>query len=281
MDVKQRINDEQSTLWNGLAGRGWVQAQEPLDQTLKPFEDLLVLEVSSADCGGRVLDVGCGAGAITLALAQQLGPQGHCTGIDISEVMIQRARARAERNPTTVNFIRGDAQTHAFEPGSFDLIVSRFGVMFFEDFVAAFENLRHAAKAGGELRLIVWRSASENPFMTTAERAAAALLPNLPARRTDGPGQFALADERVARKILEQSGWAEIGFRPIDAACAFAEKELVPYFSTLGPVGRILGEMDDSTRAAVIKTVRAAFEPCVHGAEVRFTAACWMIRGRA
>ena len=113
--------------------------------------------------------------------------------------------------------------------------------------------------------------------MTTAERAAAPLLPNLPARRPDAPGQFAFADrDRVAR-ILEESGWAEIDIRPIDVPCTLPEKVLARYVTRLGPVGRILQEADEETRKRVIDAVRAAFDPYVEGAEVRFTAACWQI----
>ena len=96
MDVTQQTADEQTTIWNGLAGRAWVEEQEMLDQIFKPFEDLLVEAVSSAS-GGRVLDVGCGAGSTTLAVARLLGAKGHCTGIDISDPMIAAARSRSER----------------------------------------------------------------------------------------------------------------------------------------------------------------------------------------
>ncbi len=280
MSVTRQTDDEQTKLWNGPAGCAWVESQELLDQMFKPLEDLLV-EAVSAGSGRQVLDVGCGTGSTTLAVARLLGAKGHCSGIDISEPMITAAQARAEREGTPASFIRANAQDHAFEPASFDMIISRFGVMFFDDFVRAFTNLRRAAKDDAELLFIAWRSPSENPFMTTAERAAAPLLPNLPARRPDAPGQFAVADQRRVHRILEESGWAEIDIRPIDVACTFPEKELVRYLTRLGPLGLILHEADDLTRTRVIETVRAAFEPYVHGAEVRFTAACWMVGARA
>ncbi|HYH96143.1 MAG TPA: SAM-dependent methyltransferase, partial [Hyalangium sp.] len=168
-----------------------------------------------------------------------------------------------------------------FEPESFDMIISRFGVMFFDDSVRAFANLRRASEDDAELRFIAWRSPSENPFMTTAERAAAPLLPNIPARRPDAPGQFAFADQRRVYRILEESGWAEIDIRPIDVACTLPEKELVRYLTRFGPLGQILHEADERTRTQVIETVRAAFDPYVHGAEVHFTAACWRVGARA
>jgi ubiquinone/menaquinone biosynthesis C-methylase UbiE len=279
MNAAHQTDNAQTTLWNGLAGRAWVETQELLDQMFKPIEDLLV-EAVSAGSGRRVLDVGCGTGSTTLAVARLLGARGRCTGIDISEPMITAARARAEREGTPAGFIRADAQTHAFEPASFDMIISRFGVMFFDDPVRAFANLRRALEADAQLRFIAWRSPSENPFMTTAERAAAPLLPNLPARRPDAPGQFAFADQRRVYRTLEESGWAEIDIQPIDVACTLPEKDLVRYLTRLGPLGLILHEADDRTRTQVIETVRAAFEPYVHGAEVRFTAACWMVGAR-
>ncbi len=280
MNVTRQTDDEQTRLWNGLAGRAWVEEQELLDQMFKPFEGLLV-EAVSVGFGSQVLDVGCGTGSTTLAVARLLGAKGRCLGIDISDPMITAARARAEREGTPASFIRANAQDHAFEPASFDMIISRFGVMFFDDFVRAFANLRRAAKDNAGLRFIAWRGPSENPFMTTAERAAAPLLPNLPARRPDAPGQFAFADQRRVHRILEESGWAEIDIRPLDVACTLPEKELVRYLTRLGPLGLALYEADDRTRTQVIETVRAAFEPYVHGAEVRFTAACWMVGARA
>ncbi len=280
MELTHPAGSEQSRLWNGHAGRAWVETQELLDRVFKPFENLLV-EAVSAGSGGRVLDVGCGTGSTTLAVARLLGAKGACTGIDISEPMIAAARARAERENSPATFIRADAQTNAFEPASFDMIVSRFGVMFFDDSVQAFANLRHAATGNAQLCFFAWRSTSENPFMTTAERVAAPLLPNIPARRPDAPGQFAFADRRRVHRILEESGWVDIDIRPVDVVCTLPEIELVRYLTRLGPLGLILHEADEGTRARVIETVRAAFDPYVHGEEVRFTAACWMVRARA
>jgi len=280
MDDRHQMANEQAALWNGHAGRAWVAAQEVLDRMFKPFEDLLV-EMIGAGSGHRVLDVGCGTGSTTLAMARRLSAKGHCIGADVSAPMIAAAQARAQREGSTASFIRADAQTYAFGPASFDRIMSRFGVMFFDDPVQAFANLRRAARDGAELRCITWRSAADNPFMTTAERAAAPLLPNLPARRPGAPGQFSFADRHRVSSILEQGGWTGIDIRPLDVDCTLPEKELVGYLTRLGPVGLILQEADERTRTHVIDTVRSAFDPYVHGTEVRYTAACWMVSARA
>ncbi|NOJ44127.1 class I SAM-dependent methyltransferase [Bradyrhizobium australiense] len=280
MNNAHQTDDEQARLWNGPAGRGWVEARHVLEEMFKPFEDLLVQEVSEA-AASRVLDVGCGTGATTLAVARALGPKGYCTGIDLSEPMIAAARARARLDGQPAGFICADAQTHAFAPATFDMIVSRLGVMFFADPVQAFANLRQSARPDARLRFIAWRAPAENPFMTTAERAARPLLPGLPERRSEGPGQFAFADRRRIASILAASDWTAIDIRPIDIACSFQRTELVRYLSWLGPVGLFLQGADESTRARVIKTVSAAFEPYVRGPVVSFTAACWMVAAQA
>lgn len=280
MQTNPPTGSEQARLWNGSSGHAWVDAQPSLDQLFKPFEDLLA-ETARATGARRVLDVGCGTGATTLAVAQQLGATGHCSGIDISQPMIATARMRAQRQGIPATFACADAQTHAFVPGSFDLLVSRFGVMFFDDPVRAFANLRRAAARDASLRFIAWRSGAENPFMTTAERAAAPLLPSLPARKPGAPGQFAFAERAHVQGVLQQSGWHGTAIEPIDVPCTLPEKDLLGYLGRMGPVGAALQQADERTRARVIDTVRAAFEPFVHGDEVRLVAACWSIGARA
>lgn len=278
MEVLPERDGDQAALWNGPSGQAWVEAQEALDQMFEPFQKLLVEAVSAGT--RQVLDVGCGTGATTLAVARRVGTKGDCAGMDISAPMIAAARARAEREGSPARFRCADAQVYAFEPAGLDLILSRFGVMFFDDPVRAFGNLRRAARDGASLRFIAWRSPAENPFMTTAERAAAPLLPDLPARRSDAPGQFAFANRERVRDILERSGWTGIDIAPIDVECRLPAKELDGYLTRLGPVGSVLRETDEPTRARVVEAVRPAFDRFVQGDEVRFTAACWTVGAR-
>jgi SAM-dependent methyltransferase len=280
METTQPPGNEQARLWNGPSGQAWIEAQKTLDQLFKPFEDLLA-DTARAANAHHVLDVGCGTGATTLAVARLLAGTGRCTGIDISQPMIATARVRAEQQGLPARFVGADAQTHAFEATGFDLFISRFGVMFFDDPVRAFANLRRVAAPDASLRFIAWRSAADNPFMTTAERAAAPLLPKLAPRAPGGPGQFAFADRRHVHDLLAQGGWHDIAIAPIDVPCTMPEKDLLGYLGRLGPVGGALREADEETRARVIETVRAAFETFVHGDEVRMTAACWSIEARA
>jgi SAM-dependent methyltransferase len=280
MQGVERSNAEQTALWNGVAGRAWVDTQRSLDRLFQPFEDLLVEQVAKRGAQ-HVLDIGCGTGSTTLAIARRVGANGRVVGVDISEPMIALARERAASQTTAPQFVCADAQTYAFAPASFDLIVSRFGVMFFADPVGAFANLRHAAAPGAALHVIAWRSAKDNPFMTTAERAAAPFLPQIPPRRGDEPGQFAFADRTRVLSILQRSGWLGGDIQPLDVECVLPLDELGAYVTRLGPLGQVLQQADGATRARVLDTVRAAFDPYVHGDEVRFTAACWTIGARA
>lgn len=280
MNIELVNENEQAKTWNGHAGRAWVDMQASLDRLFQPFEEMLV-EATSARRPTRVLDVGCGAGATTLALARRLGSAAHCLGIDISEPMIAAARRRAHQDNIAAGFLCANAETHTFEPAAHDMIVSRFGVMFFDEPIRAFANLRRAAAPDAKLRFIAWRSAAENPFMTTSERAAAPFLPGLPTRKPGEPGQFAFADLTRVQEILTASGWSAIEIHPIDVACTMPETELVPYISRLGPVGLALQDTAEPLRTQVVETARAAFAPYVHGPEVRFTAACWMVNAQA
>jgi SAM-dependent methyltransferase len=280
VDSTQHTENEQSALWNGTAGRAWVDAQQALDRLFAPFEVLLVNAVAEASAR-TVLDVGCGTGSTTLAVARSLGGNGRAVGIDISEPMLELARVRAEREHVSANFIRADAEHYAFEPAVFDAIISRFGVMFFQRPVAAFANLRRAARPGATLRLIAWRDPADNPFMTTAERAAASLLPNLPPRTPDAPGQFAFANRDRIHAILQDSGWRDVEIPPLDVDCMMPTTDLAQYVTRLGPVGQALQDTDEKTRSRIVDAILSAFDAYVHDGIVRFTAACWMIGARA
>jgi SAM-dependent methyltransferase len=274
---------EQHALWNGPAGHAWVEAQDLLDRMFAPFEHLLA-QAALAAPGRRVLDIGCGTGATTLALARALGGEARVAGIDISQPMVALARDRAAQAGLDAHFLCADAQRHRFCPDSFDLLVSRFGVMFFDDPQAAFANLRAAAADGASLCCIAWRGAAENPFMTTAERAAAPLLPALPARAPDGPGQFAFADADKVERLLGAAGWRAVEIGALDVPCAFPQDQLVRYLGLLGPVGIALRQLDAATRARVIDQLLPAFAPYVDGVDggmVRFNAACWRIEATA
>jgi SAM-dependent methyltransferase len=269
---------DQAALWNDRTGRSWAELSDMLDRLFAPFVPPLLNEVGPLT-GRRMLDVGCGAGAVALAIAER---GGRCLGVDISAPLIEAARARAERlDLAGAEFVQADAQTHRFDPAGFDGLVSRFGVMFFADPAAALRNLRAAARAGGSLAFLVWRSAAENGFMTAAEKAAAEILPQWPRRVEEGPGQFGFADPDRVRAILAGGDWREAAIRPVDMACSLPERDLALYARRMGPVGNLLPTLDSATALEVERRVDAAFRPWIEDGTARFTAACWMVTARA
>jgi SAM-dependent methyltransferase len=272
---------DQAAHWNGAAGEAWVEARDVLDGMFRTLEERLA--DTASDAGAlRVLDIGCGTGATTLAIARRLAADGEALGADLSAPMIAAARARAARESSAARFVVADVETHRFPRARYDLAVSRFGVMFFPDPVAAFANLRGALRPGGRLAAVAWRSREENPFMTTAERTALPLLPEAPPPRPPhAPGQFAFADPDRVTGILAASGWTDAALRPVDVDCAFPAAALDLYLRRLGALGTLLRDVDDATRERVVAAVTEAFQPFVHGDEVRFTAACWWIEARA
>ncbi|MDP3801868.1 class I SAM-dependent methyltransferase [Brevundimonas sp.] len=280
MKSGQEANEAQARLWNARVGEVWVEQQELLDRLLQPFERALVEVVANLGAGD-VLDVGCGAGATTLGAARHLGERGRCTGVDISVPLIEAARRRAEAaGLETCRFIAADAQQYAFEPAAFDGVISRFGVMFFADPVAAFANIRRAARPDAGLAFIAWRSAEENPFMTAAERAAAPLLPELPARDPAGPGQFAFADAERVRGILAAAGWRDVDIQPLDLVVTLSAVDLDAYAARMGPVGALLPDLDEDRRSRIVAAVRQAFEAWVTSGAAHITTACWLVRAR-
>ena len=281
MKQSAKPNTQQAALWNDGSGKAWVDLQPILDEVLAPFERLLV-DAGYPGKGGSVLDVGCGAGATTLAMARRIGDSGTCVGLDISEPLVSLATARAQAEGiVNAEFIAADAQTYAFEAGRFDTIASRFGVMFFDDAVAAFTNLRKAAKSGAKLAFFAWRSPAENDFMTAAARAAAPFLPPAPAPDPNAPGQFAFADSARVRQILEASGWSSIDVEMADVPCRISEGDLMTYVTRLGPVGAALREVDRTTAEKILAVLPSAFAGFRASDAFHFNAACWMATARA
>jgi SAM-dependent methyltransferase len=270
------VSSEQSEFWNGAGGDAWVAMQPVMDRMFVGIEELLA-EAAAARGAERVLDVGCGVGATTLAIARRLGDGAELTGVDISAPMVEAAKERVAFEDHPPRFLLADAATHSFEKGEFDLLVSRFGVMFFDDPVAAFARLREAISAGGGLRFVCWRTAEENPFITTGAQAVAHLLPAMPPRDPNGPGPFAFGAKGRADEILSGAGWEGIEVEPVDIPCAFPESDLNRYLARIGPVGAALVEADDAKRAEVLEVARAAYRPFLSGGEVRFTARCWSV----
>ncbi len=281
MDQSEQIAAEQATRWNGPSGRAWIENQDLLDRLYRPFEDLLVGYVTDVS-GSRVLDVGCGTGSTTLAVSRATTDT--AVGVDISEPMIAVARARAAAEGVFADFVAADVQIHQFSDAQFDTVISRFGVMFFSDPVAAFRNLHQACARSAHLRMIVWRTPGASDAMVAAERATASLLPDLPPRPPSvptTPGQFAFAVPDLVTPILEAGGWRDITVEPLDVELSLPTDDMLRYITTFGRVGVQLPLLDETTRARVLDQVSKALTAFADGPDARYPAACWLVSAQA
>ncbi|MEH3048114.1 class I SAM-dependent methyltransferase [Sphingomonas adhaesiva] len=277
--VEQRTSTDPAS-WPARRGDTWAELQPLLDRLFLPFEEWIAERVAAH--GARdILDIGCGAGATTLAIARRLGPGARCTGIDISPALtaIARCRATAARLDH-VEFVTGDAQRHNFGRRHHDAVVSRFGIMFFDDPVVAFARIAGAVRPGGTLECAVWRSAADNPFMATAERVIAPIAGGDTPSDPHAPGQFAFADARRVAAILEASGWTEIDIQPFALPCTMTVAELSLYIRRMGRAGMVLPTLDAPARRDAEARLDAAFAPFVTDGMARFDAACWSVRAR-
>lgn len=272
------VATDMSAYWD-RAGRVWVEHQALLDRLYQPIARAVV-DRADVRTGEAVLDVGCGSGATTFEAAWRVGPQGRAVGADISSALLELARRRAgEQGLEGVDFVHADAQTHAFSP-SFDAIVSRFGVMFFPDPVAAFANLRRALKAGGRLAFACWRSPEDNAIAQVPLQAAAPLLSEVPKFERNAPGRFGFADPERVRAVLSQAGWRDIAIEALDDPTPVTFDELMTMSLRVGPLNPALSGADESLRSRVREAVAAALTPYVKDGVARMNSACWLVTAR-
>jgi len=274
-------NLSQIEYWNGPAAERWAIHQEALDRALEPF-GLAVLERAGIRPGERVLDIGCGCGATTLAIADRIGESGHVLGIDVSSRMLAEA-ARRTAGRSNVALLETDAATHPFSPSA-DVIASRFGVMFFDRPVEAFRNLRGALASAGRLAFACWRAPSENPWVSVPMNAALRRVGAQPPTGPDEPGPFSFADRGRVEGILRAAGFAAVRVEPFDADVVLSIAGVEPaleFAITAGPAGRLLADAPPGVAEAVREDLRNELVRAAAGGRVALGGAVWIASATA
>ncbi|BCW88768.1 2-methoxy-6-polyprenyl-1,4-benzoquinol methylase, mitochondrial [Alphaproteobacteria bacterium SO-S41] len=274
-------NADQIAYWNAASGHKWAEDAEKLDAMMAEMA-AVAIAAASPRAGESVVDIGCGAGATAVALANAVGPEGRVLGVDVSAPMLEVARARgAGRGP--LSFVEADAATAHFAAASADLVFSKFGVMFFVDPEAAFRNIRKVVKPGGRLAFICWRTLKENPFATLPMGAALKHLPPQPSPDPNAPGPFAFADPVRVGHILTAAGFQTPAFAHFDSTMtvgrtpAAAAKEAV----LVGMASRLLANEPQAMKDQVIAELTEIYERHVTPAGVTVPAACWVVTASA
>lgn len=270
-------NADQYAAWNGESGRRWTADPDRRDRMVATVADAL-LAAAGLTPGERVLDIGCGCGAPTLAAAGHVAPAGVAQGIDLSEPMLDVARRRSElAGVTNVRFEHGDAQTDPLPVGFFDVAISRFGTMFFADPVAAFANVARALRTGGRLCIATWQPLAANDWLTIPGAALLRYgsLPDL----TDGPGMFAQSEPDVVVATLTAAGYEAIVLAPAQVTLRLGADplEVVEHLADIGPARVVLDTIPEPDRPAALDAVRSVLaEHHSPDGGVQLDAAIWI-----
>ena len=275
-------NTAQAEHWNsGDAIEHWLRNQDRYDRMLQPFADL-ILQRAALQPGEQVLDVGCGYGATTLEAARRVAP-GPVLGVDLSGPMLSVAKDRAAGSGlANVAFEHGDVQVYPFGPARFDAVISRFGVMFFEDPVAAFANIRSAVRPGGRLVFACWQPLANNDWLLVPRAARAEHVPPGDFGTADGPGMFAFADQNLVYEILAGAGWTDIQITPrhvrllVGGGGSVAD---IAEFLRTATIGRtMLAGADEATTERALTAVRAALAQHADAGGVHLGAGVWLVQ---
>jgi len=262
----QAANEEQAEFWgNSPNGAKWLTFEEQMDELLASVLDL-VFERANLQPGMRVLDVGCGTGASTVRAAHIVGNAGHVLAADFSQPFLNRAGQRAAENGlTNIDLQHADVQTHPFAEADRDAMISRFGVMFFEDSVAAFANMARALKPGGEMTFAAWGPLDGNPWFKTPHIAACARLGNPPPMDRNAPGPMAFHDRERVSGLLADAGLTDIRVEPVPVALRIRGtlEDCATLCTRIGPAARLITyfEGNDADVLAIQEAVAEAFQP--------------------
>ncbi|MFJ2029120.1 class I SAM-dependent methyltransferase [Streptosporangium sp. NPDC087985] len=272
------VNTEQADAWNGYEGNHWADHQDRYDAVNSGFNDYL-LEAAVVGERDRLLDVGCGNGQVT-RLAARRARLGHATGIDLSAPMLQRARATAAgEGITNVTFEQGDAQIHPFPAAGFDVAVSRFGIMFFADPVAAFANIGRALRPGGRLAFLSMREMSHHDLGGVFAAMAEHLPQRLVFTEPGGPGPESLADPAHIQEVLTGAGFEKVTSTAVDAPQVWGRnaEDAGDFLGAWGPVRFLLDQVDQAAATRARDALTAALRPYEEPDAVRLRGAALLV----
>ena len=279
MKTKDELAAEQAAYWNGPGGDGWLAAYERIQRSLADIGDI-GLAAAAPQHGEHVIDIGCGTGGTTAALAHAVGIAGHVLGVDISETLVEAARAHRLENAT---FVVGDAATHPFKAESYDLVFSRFGVMFFADPVAAFRNIRRALKPTGRLVFMPGARRRRIPGARCRPARRNPSCRRMPRPGPEDPGQFSFGERARVERILGEAGFQKLRLEPIDRQIWMGPSvaDVLAGAGRFGPLARAFAGAEPAAIEKAKQAIAQALAPHEGPDGVRLPGACWLVQANA
>lgn len=276
-------NADMIEAWDGPTGEKWVRDAERYDELNRRFGES-VLDAVAAQPGERILDIGCGNGALALALAPVVGPQGCVTGIDISGPQLDNARRRATAaGLSNVEFLKADVQVHDFAPQSFDAAVSRFGTMFFADAPAAFANIGAALRPGGRLVFVCWQDMLNNEWIMVSAGAALNHVPFPELAGPGSPGPFALADHDRTHGLLADAGFVDITFDDLyePMVLGTSVEDVLAFMLRTDLAVLLFKDVPEPTVDTAVAAMGEALKPYEKDGRVVMNGSAWLVQAKA
>jgi SAM-dependent methyltransferase len=273
--VTSIVNTAQAEAWNGYEGGHWAAHQDRYDAVNSGFNDHLLAAAAIGD-QDRVLDVGCGNGQVTRLAARRAQS---AAGLDLSAPMLARARATAAaEGVANVTFEQGDAQIHPFPPGAYDVALSRFGIMFFADPVAAFANIGRALRSGGRVAFLSLRDIGSSDLGAVFAAMGGHLPPGAGAPQPGAPGPESLADPDHIRRVLTGAGFADVTPAPVEATQVWGRDadDATEFLGGWGPVRYVLSQVDAGLGARARAALTEALRPFERDGAVRLRGTAWL-----
>jgi len=279
--MSDTLNAGMREFWNGEGGHRWVRFQHRLDQSLVGFGQA-AMEAAAFSTGEQVMDIGCGCGDTSFEIARQVGPNGHVKAVDISEPILAQAITRVGAEEVqNISFEHGDAQTHRFEATAFDAVFSRFGIMFFDDPVAAFSNIRKALKHDGRLAFICWQPVKANTWVSLPLTVVGNHLPLPLPPGPEEPGPFSFGDADKLERVLVEAGFSDVLIKSCDTPFTVAadDNEAAAFLMQMGPANGAISEADadEATKSLISAELREALMPYRTEQGIVLDAATWVV----
>ena len=274
-----KVNVDQKKFWNESKGKSWVELQPKIDSLLKPIGEAALSKLNPIE-GEKIAELGCGTGTMSFLISKKIGKSGLVQGFDISEPMLDYAeKRRINSNLVNIKYTLADLQIHEFKKNSFDALFSRFGVMFFDNPVVAFTNLRSSLKKGGRFIFACWAERLANDWIELPTEIASRFLEMPPTPPEKTPGPFAFEDKDYVTSILNEAGWKNVGFENFSCSHSAGRTldEAARFLGKMGPMSGLIENSGSKMRERFYEALKLELSKYETDAGIMMNFSTWIV----